>query len=419
MRRDEAAALGSLTADGLGGAATRAQELHRAITGRVFGALGPQAAPIQTAHDALSQAIYAGVRVAGSASLRTAGTVVGASRPADAPALLDAPKASFALGALNGILGDRLHERESALAVGMTVRAGNRDVPLTPDAIAAAHPDAGPRVAVFLHGLCETDISWRLGTAQEAGPPLPTYAERLQADMDLSPVTLRYNTGRRISQNGRELDRLLHALVTHWPCEVRELVLVGHSMGGLVIRSACHVADATRRPWRDRVTHVVMLGTPHLGAPLEQQVNQATRLMRRLPETLPLAAVLDVRSAGIRDLRFGAITDEDWDGHDPDHVDDPCGDVPLLPGVRHCTIAATLTTKHDAHVGRIFGDLLVTHSSSTGVGHKRKIAFSADDTVHLGGVSHFALLNHPRVYEQLHDWLAVVRPDVPALAERD
>jgi hypothetical protein len=412
VKGEEARALGALAGDGIGGAAARAHELHQAIAGRVFGALGAQAGPIRATHDAVSAAIYTGVRVAGGAGGQLAGAAVGLTRDADAPALVDHPRAGFAVGALNGILGDRLAARDSPLAVPMTVRVDGHDVPLTPESLADAFPDASRRIAVFLHGLCETEQSWKLGTTREDGPPLPTYAERLQADLGLTPVLLRYNSGRRISDNGRALDRLLQQLVAHWPAGVPELVLVGHSMGGLIIRSACHEAHGAQQPWRRLLTHVVMLGTPHLGAPLEQQVNQATRIMRRLPEAIPLAAVLDTRSAGIRDLRFGAITDQDWDGHEPDHTEDPCTDVPLLEGVRHCTVSATLTGRHDGPAGRLFGDLLVTHSSATGAGRRRRIAFSAQDTVHLGGVSHFALLNHAKVYAQLHDWLAVERPDV-------
>ncbi len=419
MREDEARALGELAGEGIGGAASRAHELHQAIAGRVFGALGAQARPIRATHDAVSSAIYAGVRMAGGAGGQLAGRAMGLARDPDAAALVDHPRAGFAVGALNGVLGDRLHDRDSPLAVPMTVRSGDRDVALTREGVAEAFPDASRRVAVFLHGLCETEHSWKLGTTREDGPPLPTYAERLQADLGLTPVLLRFNSGRRISDNGRQLDRLLHQLMEHWPCDVRELILVGHSMGGLIIRSACHEAHGAQRPWRRRLTHVVMLGTPHLGAPLEQQVNQATRIMRRLPEAIPVAAVLDTRSAGIRDLRFGAITDQDWDGHEPDHTEDPCGDVPLLEDVRHCTVSATLTGRHDGPAGRLFGDLLVTHSSATGAGRRRRIAFSAQDSVHLGGVSHFALLNHPKVYAHLHDWLAVERPDVEALGTHE
>jgi hypothetical protein len=414
MRSDEAGALGVLAADGVGGIVDRAQELHRAVAGRVFGALGGGPVPVRVAHDAIAGAVYAGARVAGGTGSRLVGAAVAVTRPPDAPSLTDHPRAGPAVGALNGILGDRLHAEASVLALPMTVRAGGHDVPLTAAALAAAYPDAGARVVVLLHGLCETDASWALGTRREDAPPLPTYAERLQADLGLSPVVLRYNTGRRISENGQELDELLDELVRRWPCEVRELVLLGHSMGGLVIRSACHRAHGSGRPWRGRLTHVVMLGTPHLGAPLEQNVNRATRLLRRVPEALPVASVLDARSAGIRDLRFGAITDDDWDGHPPDLVEDPCGDVPLLEDVRHCTISATLATRHDGPAGRLLGDLLVYHSSATGAGRRRKIAFSVEDTVHLGGLTHFSLLNHPRVYAQVRDWLAATTPAVPA-----
>ncbi|MCW3038890.1 MAG: hypothetical protein JWM31_795, partial [Solirubrobacterales bacterium] len=358
---------------------------------------------------------YTGVRVGGGAGTRAIGRAVGLTRAADAPRLTDHPRAGFVVGALNGILGDRLHATDNALALPMSVRVAGRDVPLTREALAEAQPYAGSRVVVLLHGLCETDASWSLGTKQPDGAePLPTYAEALHEDLGLSPVVLRYNTGLRISENGRLLDELLDRLVDQWPTEVSELVLLGHSMGGLVIRSACHRAHGDGRPWRERLTHVVMLGTPHLGAPLEQTVNRATRMMRRVPETLPVAQVLDVRSVGIRDLRFGAITEADWDGHEPDHFEDPCGDVPLLEDVRHCTVYATLSQRHDAPVGRLLGDLLVYHSSATGAGRKRRIAFTAEDTVHLGGLSHFALLNHPRVYAQVRDWLAEAAPVAPS-----
>ncbi len=406
MRGEEAQALGRLAGEGLGGAAARAQELHRAVAGRVFGALGPSAAPVRRTHDAVAATVYAGVRHAATAGGHVAGAAAGLSRPSDAESLSEHPSAAPLLGALNGILGDRIHEHHRALAGTMGVRVDGREVSLEADALALAHPDATGRVAVFLHGLCETERSWWLGTARQDGPPRPTYAERLQADAGLSPVLLRYNSGRRISANGQELDDLLDALVARWPVPVTDLVLVGHSMGGLIIRSACHRAHAAGRPWRALLTHVVMLGTPHLGAPLEQQVNRANRVLARLPEAVPLVSTLDARSAGIRDLRFGALIEADWRDRHPDHVQDPCGEVPLLTGVRHCTISATLAARHDGVPGRLAGDLLVTHTSATGAGRHRLVALSAADTVHLGGLSHFALLNHPRVYAHLCDWLA-------------
>jgi hypothetical protein len=264
---------------------------------------------------------------------------------------------------------------------------------------------------VFLHGLSEAETNWDRDARETGG----SYGTRLAAETSWTPVYLRANTGLPIAENGLALAALLDDLVAAWPTEVLRIALVGHSRGGLVIRSACHRAHGSGRPWRERHTHVVMLGTPHLGAPLEQNVNRATRLLRRVPEALPVASVLDARSAGIRDLRFGAITEGDWDGHPPDLDEDPCGDVPLLEGVRHCTISATLARRHDGPGGRLLGDLLVYHASATGAGRRRKIAFSVEDTVHLGGLTHFSLLNHPRVYAQVRDWLAET-PAVPASA---
>src|SRR5207247_2473733 len=125
------------------------------------------------------------------------------------------------------------------------------------------------RVVVFLHGLMETEFAWSLGGAE-------TYGARLGRDLGCTPVFVRYNSGRHVSENGRSLDELLEALVAAWPVEVAELALVGHSMGGLVARSAGHQAGERRAEWVDRVRHVVSLGTPHMGAPLAQAVHYAS-----------------------------------------------------------------------------------------------------------------------------------------------
>jgi len=265
------------------------------------------------------------------------GRALALSAPPDAPPLASSPRGAFALGAVNGMWGDRLARDHAPLALGLDLRVDG---------------EAGDKVAVFVHGLCETDAAWRLGGG-------PTYGERLREDLGHTPLYARFNSGRAIAENGEALALALDAL----PAE--ELVLVGHSMGGLVIRSAIHHGDE----FTSKVRHVVCLGSPHTGAPLARLDGAP---LRRFPETEPFARLFDV-PAGIRDLRKGL-------------------DHPFPPGAR--SLGATLARDRDHPVSRAVGDLLVLIDSATG-----------EDGVHLGSLNHFQLLNHPRVYEQLRSWL--------------
>ena len=284
----------------------------------------------------------------------------------------------------------------------MTPRHRGADLPLDAGELARALPGAGPRVALFVHGLGETDASWRL----RADAQRPGYGAGLQRDLGHTPIELRYNTGLHISDNGRALARLLEELRGAWPVAIEEIVIVGHSMGGLVARSACHYAQREGHRWTGAVRHVFCLGSPHLGAPLEKGVNALGWALGRVPETRPLANVLNVRSAGIKDLRFGSCAEEDWCECDPDELlTDRCHDVPFLPGARFYFVAATLSRRPGDPLGAILGDLLVRVPSASGAGRRRQIGFAIEDGHHVGGVTHFDLLNHPAVYEQIRGWI--------------
>jgi pimeloyl-ACP methyl ester carboxylesterase len=186
---------------------------------------------------------------------------------------------------------------------------------------------------------------------------------------------------------------------------VEELVVVGHSMGGLVARSACHYGENEGRAWTDAVRHVFCLGSPHLGADLEKGANALAWVLARLPETRALASVLNARSAGIKDLRFGSCAEEDWCDCDPDEfLQDRCQEVPFLPDANYYFIAATLSR---GALGTLLGDLLVRvpSASGRGKGAGRRIPFEIDYGHELSGLTHFDLLNHPAVYGQLRDWV--------------
>jgi pimeloyl-ACP methyl ester carboxylesterase len=271
---------------------------------------------------------------------------------------------------------------------------------------------------VFAHGLCETEDAWRLGATEHHGDPRSTHGSRLRADLGYSPVYLRYNTGRHISDNGRQFSDLLERLVANWPVPVDELVLIGHSMGGLLIRSACHAGEQESASWVRRVRHLLYLGSPHFGAPLAQLVHVGSWGMARIPETAPVAALLNRRSQGIRDLRYGTIVEADWKDLDPDalRAGRPT-EVPLMPEALHYYVGATLTRDKSHPLGRIVGDALVQFPSASGNTKRRRLEFEVDNGRHVGGLNHMDLLNHPVVYQHVRTWLTVAPEDIEAATD--
>jgi pimeloyl-ACP methyl ester carboxylesterase len=353
-------------------------------------------------HDAISNRVYAGLGGAARLAGIAADAGLGGRAVRDGRRLSASPRGALLVGALNGLIGDALEREGSDLHQPMSVRAGGRPVPLDPTALAGAHPGAGGRVVVFLHGLMETEFSWRVG----AGPDGETYATRLRRDLGCTPVEVRYNSGRHISENGLSLADLLSELVGRWPAEVESIALVGHSMGGLVARSACHQGAERGDDWVGLVRHVISLGTPHLGAPLAQGVHWMSAALGAVPETRPFARFLRRRSAGIRDLRQGSLVDADWRDCDPDALHAAaCQEIPLLEGATHCFVAATVTRGGRDPVGRLLGDCLVLQPSASGRSKTRRIPFDEEYGAHIGGTHHLALLNHPRVYRRMLRWL--------------
>lgn len=399
---DETRALSRLGFEELDLAVGGLGRLHRGIAERAFSAVGPAGRPVQIVHDAISAGVYGGVRGATALLSRGADAVLARRPPpGDGRPVSTHPRGGSLLGILNGLTGDELERRASDLQEPMAVRVNRRAISVEEGALRAAFPAPRARIAVFLHGLMETEGAWKLGGG-------PTYGERLEHDLDLTAVEIRVNSGRHISENGRALADLLETLVAAWPVGVEEMALIGHSMGGLMVRSACFAGSGAGHRWPRLVRHVVSLGTPHTGAPLEQAVHWASAGLHALPETRPIANFLRRRSAGIRDLRQGSLVDEDWRDCDPDALRAAAvGEVPLHECATHCFVSATVTRSPRHPVGRLVGDWLVLQPSATGRSRTRRIPFEEEHGMHVGGASHFALLNHPAVYARLRGWLAM------------
>jgi putative serine esterase DUF676 len=415
MRDGEIRALGKLAGEAVGGPARLARDVHRAVASRTFGALGLLGAPVRLMHDGISAAAYRTVGIALRAPAAAGAAAVAATRTLSGKPLADSPRGGLALGALNGAFGDALAAKLDPLSLELTVRRHGADIVTDSPGLAAAFPDATPKLAVFVHGLCETDDAWHLLPLSRAEAPRRSYGSRLREELGYTPVYVRYNTGLHVSDNGRRLAEVLEHVMRSWPVAVSDIALVGHSMGGLVARSACHYAEAADHVWTERLRHVFCLGTPHLGAPLERAANVLGWALGRLPETRPLADAVNARSAGIKDMRYGNCVEEDWCDCDPDEfLRDRCCEVPFLPTATYYFVGATLTREPDSRLGSLVGDLLVQFPSASGNGPRRRIPFEIDNGRHIGGLNHLQLLNHPAVYEQLRQWLEPT--ERPALA---
>lgn len=405
MTPAEIGAMGRLGGQAFAGLVSRIEQVHRAIADRAFAPAGPAGAPARVMHDSITRGAYLTVRGAGAAAGVMGGKAASLLATGGQPAGRK-PGGNQALAALNAIAGDQFGADDlAALAIPMAVRDNGRDVSLTAHQVADTFPHATPRVAVFVHGLGETEHSWQRRDA-ESEP----YGPRLQAEFGYTPIYIRYNTGRHVSENGHDLARLLDDLMAAWPVQLDELLLAGHSMGGLVIRSACHYGGQGPAAWVDRVQHVFYLGSPHLGAPLARAAGFAGWALGRVAETRPFVTMVNGSSPGIKDLRHGYLVADDWATCDQDScVRSHRRDIPLLPGANHCTISATVTADPGHPLGAMVGDLLVQPASAHGRhGARQHIPFPLGSRRGLGGMHHFDLLNHPAVWAAIRDLLSTL-----------
>ena len=382
-----------------------ARGTHTAVAGRLFGLLGSAGAPVRALHDTIATVAYTSTRLGVTYGPRAAGLLAGALARNPEESVHDRPRGRAVLGAVNGVLGDQIARDAASLAPELRLRQHTGPLRRVPANLAHDADDrATGRIVVFLHGLCETDLSWSYAAVKRWGDSTITYGSKLRDDDGWTPLYANFNTGLHISTNGRELADHLEQLVEQWPVRVTEIALVGHSLGGLLARSAAHQGHDDGQRWTRLLRHVVGLGTPHLGAPLERFANWGTHRLARLPETRPFAVLINQRSVGIKDLRHGAVLEADWLDWDPDDPLDHITESPLIPGVAYSMASATLSSDTE---GLFAMDLLVQHSSAHGRGRVRSIPFDSARTHHIGGGKHhFDLLADATIYDALRGWLA-------------
>lgn len=371
------------------GIADIAEAVHRSVWATIGFAGGE---PQRT--DGLTGAVYRSVRaitrgVGGSAeqALRLLESIP--SHDASAPDEHDRPAW---LAALNGVIGDRLLALASPLALAMTLR-----VP--------PGPPSG-RILLLVHGLCLDDRCW----SPPAGQSTVDMGRMLAAALGATPVYVRYNSGLHISSNGRELSEQLERLLQRWPVPVEQLTVLGHSMGGLVARSAVQHATEVDAGWLGRLRQMVFLGTPHHGAPLERAGNVVDTLLEGSRFTAPFARIGATRSAGITDLRHGNLVDDDWRGRSRfARMPDRRRHLPLPAGVHTLAVAASLAARRSKLADRLLGDGLVPLRSALGEHDDgaRSLQFDAQHIAWRTG--HIELLRCPEVAARITDWLVSSR----------
>ncbi len=382
-----------LSIDGFKGVVGVVEQMHQRISERSSSILKVNPSRHRAAPP-VGGMVYGALRgVADSAAwgVELLGTTTGRDTAPSGPS-------SAVLSILNGVCGDYLESTQNPLAIPLALRSRSEELHLTPERIAATLPDLTTKVALLVHGLCLSESSWF-----REGSQLESQLRKL----GYTCIYVRYNSGRHISTNGRELAARLEVLIRAWPVPVDSLIVLGHSMGGLVLRSACWYGQLAQHRWVERLKSVFCLGTPHHGSPIEKGGHFLTSALEQMPYLEPLALGRH-RSAGIKDLRHGSLVDEDWM---PRTEESRSGDspqvVPLLDGVDYYFIAATLGSGRVNLRGRLLGDLLVRTGSAVGShpNEHRKIPVSPEHCRIFERMNHFDLLSDAAVGQQIAHWI--------------
>lgn len=314
---------------------------------------------------------------------------------------------------LHGAVGHKLHEINPNSSIKMSLREDGKDISIRDIHFHEKLKKSNHTVVLFIHGLMSDEILWKCPFRQEVG-----IGNHLEKDFPAVILYLRYNTGLHISQNGRTLSNLLQEIINAGNGLVENLIIVSHSMGGLVTRSACYYAEEQNRrththhmetknqTWIDKLTKIFLIGVPHDGSFLEKIGYITTSVLKNigLLSTNIVAEIADNRSDGIKDLRHGFMVDEDWQRKDNDALHDvKKTEVHPLPHVQYYVIAGALHGDASSPLSIYFGDGLVGKNSASGkVFYSEKNSASENIEFKIfTKVNHISLLYNQEVYHYI------------------
>ncbi|PHR72489.1 MAG: permease [Lutibacter sp.] len=301
---------------------------------------------------------------------------------------------------LNGVIGDYLEKKENPLKINMQFRNQANTISLDSKSFAKTYPIINGKILLMVHGSCMNDIQW---TRNEHN-----HGTTLAKELHKTPIYLHYNSGRHISTNGQEFNELLEELVRNWPVPVEELIIIAHSMGGLVSRSAIYYGQQQQKSWTKDLKKIIFLGTPHHGAPLEKIGNFLDVILESIPYTKPFARLGKIRSAGVTDLRYGNLLDGDWKNNDRFKMQgDQRKNIPLPENVACYSIAGVVGKEIDSKSSQLLGDKMVSVKSALGQ-HKdpdKNLNFKKENTFIAYESNHTELLSNRKIYAKIKSWI--------------
>ncbi len=372
--------------------ARRVREMHGAIADQSFDILQKlpfvslPASFVRSAHNAIASGVYAAIHH-GAGGLLDAAALLEKHGAGFADATPPGRLASGVRSALNGAFGDHLAASNNRLAINMAIHVEGSPLILDSAALRKAFPQAGKRLCLFIHGLSCDEHCWK-PDARAAGSESESeidFGRQLFADLGYTPLYLRYNSGLPIAENGAQLAALLQRLVMAWPQTGSEILIIGHSMGGLIALDACEQAAPSDMAWLQSLHMLICLGSPHLGSPVERLGQLTTSALQLSKVTAPLGKIAGARSQGIKDLRHGR------------------GAHRTASTQQHIAfrfLGASLSEDLDHPFGKLFGDGLVTLGSATAHAIEGDV-----QSARLGDLGHMGLLTDRRVYRQIRQWL--------------
>jgi triacylglycerol esterase/lipase EstA (alpha/beta hydrolase family) len=307
----------------------------------------------------------------------------------------DSESTQSQLAVLNGVLGDYLVASQNPLAINMQFRLHGQN--LDDVQLREIINQSDGKLLIMVHGLCMNDYKWCVDSHD--------HGAQLAKESGMTALYLYYNTGRHISDNGQQFASLLESLVSLSDKQLT-LNILAHSMGGLVSRSAFHIAQNSGHLWPERLSKLVFLGTPHHGADLEKAGNWLDLILGAHAYTVPFARLVKIRSAGITDLRYGNVQELDW--HTTQRFEfsgDTRFPLPLPDSVKCFAIA----TSAKQNINHPLGDGLVRITSALGEHSNSLFDLHIPEERKWRGtnINHIQLLSDSRVYNMLKTWFEI------------